>query len=47
MTRLSVLGVTEDQVGDVVEAVSARAELHNMDDPPSTDEVARMVSAAL
>lgn len=47
VTRLSVLGVTPEQVGEIVAAAAERAELQNLADPPSRDELTRMVDDAL
>jgi alcohol dehydrogenase class IV len=45
--RLSVLGVTPDQIAEIVGSASARAELQNTPDPPSAEELTRMLEAAL
>jgi alcohol dehydrogenase class IV len=47
VTRLSVLGVAESHVPAIVEAAVSRAELQNMADPPTPDELAELVTAAL
>ena len=47
VTRLSVLGVTEDQVVEVAEAAAGRAELANTPDAPEVDELVEMVKNAL
>jgi maleylacetate reductase len=47
VVRLSALGATEDHIPEIVEQASARAELQNTPDPPSADELTRMLQAAL
>jgi maleylacetate reductase len=45
--RLSTLGVSEDQISEIVSQASARAELQNTPDPPSASELEELLSAAL
>jgi maleylacetate reductase len=47
VVRLSALGATEDHIPEIVEQASARAELQKTPDPPSADELTRMLQAAL
>lgn len=47
VTRLSVLGMTDGQVGEVAEAAGGRAELANTPDAPDVDELRDMVQGAL
>ena len=44
---LSALGASGDHIREIVEAASARSELHNTPDPPSAEELTRMLEAAL
>lgn len=45
--RLSALGVREEQVGEIAEEASARAELQNTPDPPEASELEALLRAAL
>jgi alcohol dehydrogenase class IV len=45
--RLSALGVTDDQVGEIVEQASQRVELQNTPDAPGPDELAALLNAAI
>jgi len=45
--RLSTLGVTEEQVPEIVGQASARAELQNTPDAPEADELQALMTAAL
>ena len=47
VTRLSALGVTEEQLPAIVDAVLERIELHNTPDPPARDELEDMLAAAV
>ena len=44
---LSALGATREHIPEIVEQASARAELQNTPDPPSPEELAQMLEAAL
>jgi len=44
--RLSTLGVTEEQIPEIVTQASARAELHNTPDAPEADELEELLRAA-
>jgi maleylacetate reductase len=44
---LSAVGATGDHIAEIVQAASARAELQNTPDPPSAEELTRMLEAAL
>ena len=45
--RLSTLGVSEDQVAEIVAEASARVELQNTPDAPDSDELEELLRAAL
>ena len=47
VTTLSALGVTDAQVPDIVAAAAERIELQNTPDPPSTDDLTRLLGSAL
>jgi alcohol dehydrogenase class IV len=47
VVRLSSLGVTEEQIPDIVEQASSRAELWNTPDAPAPDELDELLRAAL
>jgi alcohol dehydrogenase class IV len=47
VVRLSSLGVTEDQVPEIVDQASARAELQNTPDAPEPAELDALLRAAL
>jgi alcohol dehydrogenase class IV len=45
--RLSTLGVTAEHIDQIADQAAARAELHNTPDPPSRDELAELLRAAV
>jgi maleylacetate reductase len=47
VVRLSTLGVTEDQIPEIVEQASQRAELQNTPEPPEPAELDELLRAAL
>ena len=47
VTTLSALGVTEAHVSDIVAAAAERIEIQNTPDPPSTDDLTRLLGSAL
>src|SRR4051812_21441464 len=47
VVRLSTLGVSEDQVAEIVAEASARVELQNTPDAPDSDELEELLRAAL
>jgi alcohol dehydrogenase class IV len=47
VVRLSALGATEEDIAEIVEQASARAELQNTPDPPSPAELTELLRAAL
>ena len=46
-TRLSVLGVTAEQIGEIVAAAAERPQLANTPDPPDQDELRELLEHAL
>jgi maleylacetate reductase len=47
VVRLSALGVSEDDIAEIVSQAAARAELQNMPDPPDAAELEVLLRAAL
>ena len=47
VTTLSALGVTEAHVSNIVAAAAERIEIQNTPDPPSTDDLTRLLGSAL